>query len=106
MLNSSLACPFYCGMKLSLNIDCVALLSVCVCMCGLELIVLAGNESCLACAASIAGPVCLGAGLLRVCIYIHVYASMFGWHYLFSLACFLKVASSQSGDKYNSGVCA
>ncbi len=37
---------------------------------------LAGNESCLACAATIAGPVCLGAGLRRVCIYVHVCVSV------------------------------
>lgn len=66
---------------------------------------LAGNESCLACAATIAGPVCLGAAVLHVCIYIHVYMCVFGCHYLFSLAGFLKVASSQPGDKYNGAVC-
>ena len=41
---------------------------VCVCVSGHQLIVLAGNESCLACAATIAAPVCLGAGVL--CVYL------------------------------------
>lgn len=80
----------------------VAPLCMRVCACWLHLIVPAGNGSRLACAAAIVVPVCLGAAVLHVCIYIHVYAYVFGCHYLFSLACFLKVASSQPGDEYNS----
>lgn len=60
----------------------------------------AGNESCLVCDSAIA--VCLG-----VCMGVFAYmcARVFGCHYLFSFTGFLKVASSQPGDKNNTVVC-
>ena len=79
---------------------------VCVCVSYLQLIVLAGNKSFLVYAPAIKGPVCLGADGLCVCNYIHVYARVFVCHYLFSLACFLKVASLQPEHKYDRRVCA